>query len=86
MGNHKGASQVKGNAKKRAEQAKQVRWEAHQARVEHQKNTHRALVAFPSDAPTTWDEFYDNPQAQLVLVSKEKVGFRVDAYTFAKRR
>jgi hypothetical protein len=34
----------------------------------------------------TWDEHYDNPDAKIVLVSKDKVGFRVEAWYLKKRR
>jgi hypothetical protein len=33
-----------------------------------------------------WDEQYDNPAAEIVLVSSDKVGFRVDAWFFKKKR
>jgi hypothetical protein len=35
---------------------------------------------------STWDEHYDNPQAKVILVSSDKVGFRVDAWQFKKER
>jgi len=35
---------------------------------------------------TSWDEHYDNPQAGIILVSNDKVGFRVDAWQFKKER
>ena len=34
----------------------------------------------------TWDEFYDDPKADLILVSSDNVGFRVDARAFARKR
>jgi hypothetical protein len=33
-----------------------------------------------------WDEHYDNPKAEIILVSNHKVGFRVDAWQFKKER
>lgn len=38
------------------------------------------------EAISSWDPFYDNPAAELILVSSDEVGFRVDAWTFSKRR
>lgn len=35
---------------------------------------------------TSWDEHYDNPKADIILVSNDKVGFRVDAWHFKKER
>jgi len=35
---------------------------------------------------TSWDEHYDNPKAEIVLVSEDRVGFRVDAWQFKKHR
>jgi hypothetical protein len=34
----------------------------------------------------TWDEFHCNPRAEVVLVSKDMVGFRVDAFYMSKKR
>lgn len=33
-----------------------------------------------------WDDHYDSPKGDLILVSKERIGFRVDAWTLAKKR
>jgi hypothetical protein len=33
-----------------------------------------------------WDEQYDNPAAEIVLLSSDRVGFRVDAWFFKKKR
>jgi hypothetical protein len=33
-----------------------------------------------------WDEQYDNPASEIVLVSSDRVGFRVDAWVFKKKR
>ena len=33
-----------------------------------------------------WDKYYDNPKADLIITSSDRVGFRVDAWTFAKKR
>ena len=38
------------------------------------------------DNSITWDEFYDDPNADLVLVSSDRVGFKVEARVFAKKR
>ena len=35
---------------------------------------------------STWDEHYDNPKAEIILVSNDKIGFRVDAWQFKKER
>jgi hypothetical protein len=35
---------------------------------------------------SSWDEHYDNPKAEIILVSSDKVGFRVDAWQFKKER
>lgn len=34
----------------------------------------------------SWDDYYDNPKAEIVLVSNDKIGFRADAWQFKKRR
>lgn len=34
----------------------------------------------------TWDDFHDSPQAEIVLVSKDMVGFRVYAWYMRKKR
>jgi hypothetical protein len=34
----------------------------------------------------TWDEHYDNPDAKIILVSKDKVGFRIEAWYIKKKR
>lgn len=34
----------------------------------------------------SWDDHYDNPEAEIILVSNDKVGFRVDAWHFQKER
>ena len=33
-----------------------------------------------------WNDQYDDPDAKIVLVSNDNVGFRVHAWTFAKQR
>jgi hypothetical protein len=33
-----------------------------------------------------WDDRYDNPTSEIVLVSSDKVGFRIDAWIFKKQR
>ena len=33
----------------------------------------------------TWDTFHDNPNAEIVLISNDNVGFRVDAWYLAKQ-
>ena len=33
-----------------------------------------------------WDEQYDDPDAKIILVSNENLGFRVHAWTFKKKR
>lgn len=38
-----------------------------------------------SDGSITWDEHYDSPKADLILISKVVVGFRVDSYLMAKK-
>ena len=35
---------------------------------------------------TSWDEHYDNPKAEIILASNDKIGFRVDAWHFQKER
>jgi hypothetical protein len=37
-------------------------------------------------AGITWDEFHCSPRAEVVLVSKDMIGFRVDAWYLKKRR
>jgi hypothetical protein len=37
-------------------------------------------------AGITWDEFHCSPRAELILVSKEMVGFRVDIWYMKKHR
>lgn len=37
-------------------------------------------------AGITWDEFHCSPQAEVVLASKDMVGFRVDAWYMKKKR
>jgi hypothetical protein len=34
----------------------------------------------------TWDDFHNSPQAEIVLVSKDRVGFRVYAWYMKKKR
>jgi hypothetical protein len=34
----------------------------------------------------TWDKHYDNPDAKIILVSKDRVGFRVEAWYLKKKR
>jgi hypothetical protein len=34
----------------------------------------------------TWDERYDNPASEIVLVSNDEVGFRVDCWLFKEHR
>lgn len=33
-----------------------------------------------------WDEYHCNPRAEIVLVSKDMVGFRVEAWYIKKKR
>jgi hypothetical protein len=33
-----------------------------------------------------WDKHYDNPDAKVILISKDNVGFRVDSWYFQKKR
>jgi len=33
-----------------------------------------------------WDEYHCNPRAEVVLVSKDMVGFRVEAWYIRKKR
>jgi hypothetical protein len=35
---------------------------------------------------STWDEHYDDPKAEIILVSNDKIGFRVDAWHEKKER
>jgi hypothetical protein len=37
-------------------------------------------------ADVTWDDHYDNPKAEIILTSKDKIGFRVDAWQLKKQR
>jgi hypothetical protein len=39
-----------------------------------------------SSANVTWDDHYDNPKAEIILTSKDKIGFRVDAWQLKKQR
>jgi len=38
------------------------------------------------DDNITWDAFHNSPQAEIVLVSKDLVGFRVYAWYMKKKR
>jgi hypothetical protein len=38
------------------------------------------------EAEIKWDKQYDNPDAKIILVSSDIVGFRVDAWYFGKKR
>lgn len=33
-----------------------------------------------------WDDQYDNPDSEIILISNDKVGFRVDTWFFKKKR
>jgi hypothetical protein len=33
-----------------------------------------------------WDDQYDDPDAKIILISNDNVGFRVDAWPFKKKR
>jgi hypothetical protein len=37
-------------------------------------------------AGITWDEFHCSPRAEVVLISQDMIGFRVDAWYLKKRR
>jgi hypothetical protein len=37
-------------------------------------------------AGITWDEYHCSPRAELILVSKDMVGFRVDTWYMKKHR
>jgi len=39
-----------------------------------------------SETEIKWDEQYDDPHARIILVSADSVGFRVNAWTFSKKR
>ena len=34
----------------------------------------------------TWDDFHNSPQAEIVLVSKDMIGFRVYAWYLKQKR
>jgi hypothetical protein len=34
----------------------------------------------------SWDDSHDNPKAEVVLISNDSIGFRVDAWYFAEKR
>lgn len=38
------------------------------------------------DDVESWDTFYDDEAEKLILVSSNKVGFKVNARSFAKKR
>jgi hypothetical protein len=44
------------------------------------------LEMFSLSDITSWDDHYDNPKAEIILVSKDRIGFRVDAWHFQKER
>lgn len=39
----------------------------------------------PKDGSICWDTHYDSPKADLILISKDMVGFRVDSWLMAKK-
>jgi hypothetical protein len=34
----------------------------------------------------SWDTHYDNPQAEISLISSDKIGFKVEAWQLKKKR
>jgi hypothetical protein len=39
-----------------------------------------------SDTGIEWDDQYNDPDAKVILVSTDNVGFRVHAWMFARKR
>lgn len=37
-------------------------------------------------ADIKWDEHYDNPKSDLILLSSDRVGFKVETWTLRKHR
>lgn len=61
--------------------------------MSYQKNNPDIFLAelrngldLPEDIDVTWDEFYDDPDAKLVLISSDNIGFKVQARVLAKKR
>ena len=49
-------------------------------------DNHSPMSTTSSSASVTWDDHYDNPKAEIILTSKNKIGFRVDAWQLKKQR
>jgi hypothetical protein len=50
------------------------------------KEEGQAQVAQAGDGEIMWDEQYDDPDAKIILISSDNVGFRVSAWIFKKKR
>jgi hypothetical protein len=37
-------------------------------------------------ANVTWDDHYDDPKAEVILIANDRIGFRVDAWQLKKQR
>lgn len=54
-------------------------------KVENQ-NQEDTVSDIATSGEIVWDEYHCNPRAEIVLVSKDMVGFRVEAWYIKKKR
>jgi hypothetical protein len=56
------------------------------AEAEHSNEVEMGEISSTEDDVIIWDEHHSSPRAEVVLVSKDMVGFRVDAWFMKRKR